>query len=290
MLLSCLAVAQFVAQFVVDGVKLIMFYGIVPDVFYNGQSHTIHPIEGSSLLKSNGIFLREPSDLTQITALGILIEVLEFRRPRYLLVMILGSLLAYSGAGMLTLLLFLPLASSYHSRVTLCVLLVGVLALGLFATGIIDSSVFLGRTAEFESPGSSGFSRFVGPFWMAAKFFDTGSLQEWLVGNGPGSKGQLNDIWYGGASGWLKQLFEYGIIGSFIFICFLASCLRGSRCPRLVLAAVIFTIFFIQDFLVTWFFTIMIVLCTVHGREPRHGRIDKVSRYGSSLVAGLGAD
>jgi hypothetical protein len=275
MLLSCLAVAQFVAQFVVDGVKLIMFYGIFPDVLYNGVSHTIHQIEGSSLLKSNGIFLAEPSDLSQITALGILIESLEFRRPRYLLVMMLGCLLAYSGTGLMILLLFLPLASLRHSRVALAVLLVGVLALGLFATGIIDFSVFLGRTAEFETPGASGFSRFVGPFWLAAKFFATGSLQALLVGNGPGSKTQLRDAWYYAASGWLKQLFEYGIIGSFIFVCFLSSCLRRSRCPRLVLAALISTDFFIQDFLVTWVFTIMVVLCTVHGPEPRHGRIDR---------------
>src|SRR5271156_6764649 len=86
MLLSCLAVAQFFAQFVVDGTKLITFYGIVPGVFHFGEgAHTVHAIEGSSLLKSNGMFLAEPSNLTQVAALGILIEVLEFRRPRYLL-------------------------------------------------------------------------------------------------------------------------------------------------------------------------------------------------------------
>jgi len=274
-LLSCLAVAQFFAQFVVDGVKLILFYGIVPDALFNGGAHTIHPIEGSSLLKSNGIFLAEPSNLSQIAAVGILIEVLEFRRPHYLLVMVLGFLLAYSGAGVMILLLFLPLASFRHSRVALSVLLVGVLVFGLFATGIIDFSAFRSRTSEFETPGASGFARYIGPFWMAAKFFDTASLQAILTGSGPGSKALLDDVWHSGASGWLKLLFEYGIIGSSIFICFLASCLRRSRCPRLVLAAVVFTYIFNADFLTTWVCTIMIVLCTLHGPEPRHGRIDR---------------
>jgi hypothetical protein len=237
-----------------------MFYGMIPEIFFNGNSHTIHPIEGSSLLKSNGIFMREPSDLTQITAVGILIEVMEFRRPLYLLVMMLGFLLAYSGAGLVTLLIFLPLASFRHSRVALSVLFLGMLALGLFATGMIDFSAFLSRSAEFKDTGASGFGRFVGPFWLAAKFFEDAPLQALLLGSGPGTKDQLNDIWYHAASGWLKQLYEYGIIGSFILICFLGSCLRRSRCPRLVRAAVIFTIFFHQDFGTNWICAILIVL------------------------------
>jgi hypothetical protein len=275
-LLSCLAVVQFVAQFMVDGYQLVMFYGIVPDVFLV-PAHTVHAIEGSHLLKTNGIFLAEPSNLTQVAALSILIEVLEFRRPPYLLLITLGALLAYSGAGMVTLLLFLPLASFRDRRVAFSVVLMGMLAVGLFGTGIIDYSVFQSRSAELEQgPGSSGFNRFIGPFWMAAHLFDTASLQTLLIGSGPGTKVQLDDaLWYSGINGWLKQLYEYGIIGSFTFICFLASCVRQSRCPALVLGAVIFTYFFIADFLITWVCTIMIVLCTLHGPEARRGRTDK---------------
>jgi hypothetical protein len=269
MFLSCLAIGQFLAQFVVSGYSLVKFYGIVPDVFFTG-AHTIHKIEGSSLLKSNGIFLAEPSNLTQVAALGILIEVLEFRRPRYLLLMVLGSMLAYSGAGMVTLLLFLPLASLRLGRVAVSVLLVGAVALGLFKSGIIDVSIFQSRSAELESTNSSGFNRFIGPFWMAGHFFSTANLQTLLIGSGPGTKALLdNAVRYSGINGWLKQLFEYGFIGSAIFICFLASCLHASRCPKLVLGAVLFTYFFIADFLITWVCTILIVLCTLHGPEVR---------------------
>lgn len=79
-----------------------MFFGAVPDILFGklheGTMNTIHPIEGlGSLIKSNGIFLGEPSDLLQIIALGILIEVLEFRRPQYLCIMAFGFLTAYSG-------------------------------------------------------------------------------------------------------------------------------------------------------------------------------------------------
>ena len=271
MFLSFLAVAQFVAQFVVNGMEIIMFFGMIPDVLNGGGAHTIHAIEGSSLLKSNGVFLAEPSNFTQVVALGILIEVLEFRRPRYLLVMVLGFLLAYSGAGMMTLLVLLPLASLREGKVAQSVLLAGIFALGLFATGIIDFSVFHSRSAEFEQVGSSGFGRFIGPYWSVTKFFDTAPLQAILVGYGPGAKSQLGDDWF--VVGWFRQFYEYGLIGSFIFICFLSSCLRRSRCPRLVLAGAVFTYFLIADSLSTWVSTIVIVLCTLHGPEPRRGRV-----------------
>ena len=119
MILSCLGVGQFVAQFMLDGTKLIMFYGIIPDIFFSNAVgyHTTHTLEiGSSLLKANGIFLQEPGTFSQVTALGLLIEVLEFRRPRYLVVMTLGFLLAYSGTGLMMLALFLPLASLHHRQ------------------------------------------------------------------------------------------------------------------------------------------------------------------------------
>ena len=297
MILSCLAVAQFVAQFVVDGRKLILFYGVVPDFLLGpsweaGGNHTTHEIEGSpSLLKSNGIFLEEPGTLSQITALGILIEVLEFRRPRYLLGMSLGFLMAYSGSGLLTLLVFLPLACLRHGRAGLSALLVVMFAFGLFATGIIDLSAFTSRVGEFTDIRGSGFFRYVSPFWLAAKFFDTASLQALLAGNGPGTATNFHDVWYIGTAGaGLKILYEYGIIGSFIFVCFLASCLRRSRCSRLVLAAVIFTYVFHMGPLNGSFLTIMVVLCTLHGPESRLGRIDEVWRYGPSLVARSVAD
>src|SRR5258708_2748771 len=224
MILSCLAVVQFPAQFVVDARELVNFYGILPDFLFGveraGALNTIRMLEGSSsLIKSNGIFLTEPSFLSQFTALGILIEILEFRRPRYLLVMALGFLVAYSGTGLVLLLLFLPLAGLRHGKAGLSALLVAMFALGLFATGIVDPSVFLSRVGEIEDTRTSGFARFVSPFWLAAKQFNTVSVQALLLGSGPGTVKILADTWYAGgfAATWIKILYEYGIIGSFIF-------------------------------------------------------------------------
>ena len=109
LILCCLGIAQFAAQFVVDGRKLVMFYGMVPDFLFAPAQNSGAGNPASSMVKSNGIFLAEPSTMSQIAALGILIEVLEFRRPRYLIVLTLGLLLAYSGPGITMLLISLPL-------------------------------------------------------------------------------------------------------------------------------------------------------------------------------------
>lgn len=283
-ILSVLAVAQFAAQFVIDGRRLIMFYGMVPDILLpedpRGRGmNTIQDILGS-LLKSNGIFLAEPSNLSQVTALGILIEVQEFRRPRYLFIMALGFLTAYSGVGMVVLLLFLPLAALRDSKAAISVLFVIAFAIGIFGTGLIESSVFLSRASEFEHTSSSGFARFVAPFWVLSIHLDTASLQTLLVGNGPGTtKTFVVSRWWASSPGWVKLLYEYGMIGSFLFVCFCANCFRRSRCPWLLLAELIFLEVIAMSFLTTWFLTVLIVLCTLHWAGDRRARVDAVSGY-----------
>jgi hypothetical protein len=287
MLLSCIGVAQFAAQFVVDGRKLIAFYGLVPDFLLDPSRDqgTGGPRTFGGIIKSNGMFLAEPSTLSQITALGILIEILDFRRPRYLIVMALGFLVAYSGTGLMLLLIFLPLAVLRHGRAGLSVLLVVISVVGLVASGIIELSAFTSRIGEFEDTRSSGFARFVAPFWLATKQFDTASLQALLVGIGPGTVKTDSALWYSTAEvNWFKIFYEYGIIGAFIFCCFLASCFRRSRCRGLLIAAILTNYLFEQGV-----FDLAITLCTLSGPEPRRLRINGSSQYEPSLVAGSAA-
>jgi hypothetical protein len=287
MLLSCLAVVQLAAQFVGEFDRLTHFYGIIPDFLWGPGQADEYP---QTFFRCTGIFLTEPASLSQFTALGILIEVLEFRRLRYLLVLAVGFLLSYSGTGLMLLLLFLPLAGLRRDGAASPALLVVIFALGLFATGIIDVSVFTSRADEFQSRGSSGFSRFVAPFYLAAEHFDIEALQALLLGSGPGTAKIFVSTWdktlYTGnfAATWLKYLHEYGVLGSFVFACFLACCLRRSRCPSLVIAAVIFTWVFLQGST-----TITIALCTLSGPEPRRARSDGPTEYQPSFVAGSAA-
>jgi hypothetical protein len=292
-ILAFLGIAQFSAQFLVDGREIVRFYGLFPEYLfasYNmGGANTIIPIkQGTSLIKSNGIFLTEPSTFSQITALGILIEVLEFRRAGYLLVLALGFLVSYSGTGLMILLLFLPLAGLVHGRAGLAALVVIIFALGLFVTGIIDVSIFFSRVGEFENTTTSGFQRFIAPFWMAAENLDTASLPALLLGSGPGTlKDFASHLRYGSTTGtWIKLFYEYGLIGLFVFVCFFASCFRRSKCPRLVLGAILFSYVLLGGLLLNTPFLIMVMaLCTLNGPEPRRNRSDTTSQYRPSLVA-----
>jgi hypothetical protein len=283
-LLSYCAMVQLGAHFVGEEYRLMKFYGVFPDFLF-GSAGIDAPLGAESHFRSNGIFLTEPSMLSQITGIGILIEVMEFRRPRYLVVITIGFLLAYSGTGSLLLLLFLPMAG-LRGRAALSALLVVIFGLGLFATGTIDLSAFTSRAGEFDAPGSSGFSRFVSPFWVAAKQFDFEALQALLVGSGPGtakflvSTPEMSRYTGNFSATWINIMLEYGLIGSFILACFLASCLRRSRCPGLVVAAIIFAWLFLQGMM-----TMTIPLCTLSGPKPRPGRIDETNQDRPSLVA-----
>jgi hypothetical protein len=300
-LLSFLAIWQFFGQYVVDGREIVGLFGIFPEFLFASLDssgvtgvNTIIPItSGSSLIKSNAVFLTEPSTLSQIAALGILIEAVEFRRPRYLALMVLGLLFSYSGTGLITLLLFLPLAG-LHKKAGLPVLLAVIVAIGLFATGVIDLSAFTSRADEFENNQTSGFQRFIAPFWLAAQHLDTAPLPALLFGEGPGTMKEFAaQFWYGaGAAGtWIKLIYEYGLVGSFLFACFLASCFRGSRCPGLVIAAIVFSFVFLGGLLLsTPFLVMMVVLCTLSGPEPRRDRIARADEYRCPFPAAATAD
>jgi hypothetical protein len=292
LILCCLGIAQFAAQFVVDGRRLVRFFGIVPDFLFAPLQNSGANNPTGVMVKSNGLFLAEPSTMSQIAAFGILIEVLEFRRPRNLIILTLGFLLAYSGTGSLLLLLSLPLAVLVNRRAQPPLLLVSIFAVALLATGIIHLSVFTSRIGEFQSVNESGFGRFVSPLWMSADYFPTASVQEILLGKGPGGSGfiprQGDLIYHGSGSCWFNLIYSYGLIGAFVFTCFLASCFRRSRCPKPLIIGLIYNYLFDGSLVGTSLQIIMVVLCTLSGPEPRRGRIEP-GQYRSSSVTGSAA-
>jgi hypothetical protein len=290
LLFAVLAALQFVAQFAIDGRSLIRFFGILPDFVLSNRWNTIIPLTaGSSLIKSNGIFLVEPSALSQLMGLAILIEILEFGRLRYLLILTLGLLLAYSGTGLLLVLSFLPLAAFRDRRARGPALLFVGFALALFATKTVDPAAFTVRIGEFENIRTSGFARFISPFWLAKEHIETASPLAVLLGSGPGTANAFAEsVWYTGfEETWFKLFYEYGLIGSTIFVLFLASCLRKAMSPGLVLAAVLFIFVFLGgELLSAPFLTMMIVLCSLNMAGARRPPIG--SRGLSPRLAAVG--
>lgn len=269
-IISCLAILQIPAQFVVDPHKLLMFFGIFPDALlpYKPSSNTMGIIGATGrLVKSNGIFLDEASTLSQITAVAILIEIIEFRRPWYLIVLSTGFLVAYSGTGVAILLVSFPVAFLVTRRVQLPVLLVCFFAAGLFTTGIIHLSAFTDRLGEFQDTKADGFIRYVSPFWMAAEYFDTASLSGLLFGNGLGHGFAPRGFYTASGNTWFNVVYEYGLIGAFVFACFLHSSFRRSWCPAPVIVGIVGNYLFNGNSLGDVAgLTIIVVLCTLRPR------------------------
>jgi hypothetical protein len=286
LILSCLGICQYLTKFIVDPGKLAMFFGIFPS--------SLLPYAQSGIVsgqKINGIFLVEAATMSQIMALGVLIEILRFRRPRYLLLLTLALLLAYTGTGLTILLIGLPLAFLMNKRVQLPVLLIGLFACVLLTMGIIHLSAFASRLQEFSETQSSGFVRFVSPFWMAADYFPTASIAQLLCGNGPhiGFVPKTGDlIYHASGSAWFNLIYYYGLIGAFVFICFSLCCFRSTRCPIPLLVTLIYYQWMVSNIVGTSTLIIMVVLCTLNGPKPRRRRVDKALEYQSALPSGVG--
>jgi hypothetical protein len=179
---ACLGVAaaaallQFVAQFA--GLALFSFRGIVPDPFllellYNPQI----PIGDTSYFKANGFFLLEPSILSQFMAIGIILEVLYFRRPRMLALFLGALLVSVSGTGWLVLGAFVAGAVLGMGRrgIALAAVLLLALAAGLAVLSLVLPEVFqsfIGRVNEISVMDTSAHQRFVTPFWALQEVVD----------------------------------------------------------------------------------------------------------------------
>ena len=157
--------------------------------------------------------------------------------------------------------------------------------------GVVDLSVFFGRMGEFREIGSSGFMRFVGPFWLLSDYFSEATLREILVGNGPGTlaafAAQDRFSYSAGATPAMVKLpFEYGLIGVVVYILFLTSCVHRTLCPRIIAAALIFTFIFLGGGIIaTPYQTIFMVLVTLNSRSSPFERSDPTGRYYPAALA-----
>jgi hypothetical protein len=289
LIISIIAIVQFLAQFVVDGQQLINFYGIIPEALTSPTQWTTVRMAGN-LLKANGLFLGEASEMSQVAGLALLIEVLEFGRPRYLALLGLGWLLAYSGTGVVLVAVLLPFVAIRERRARWPAALLVAFTAILMATGAIDLSAFTSRTAEFSETRASGFLRFISPFWMTQAQFQSAPLMALLIGNGPGTVaayvGSITD-YTGFPQTWFKMFYEYGIVGVLMFVLFLASALRRSACPGLVLAALMFIFLFLGGELLSAAFLIkLMVLCTLNRASTRETSGTGVGGWRRSVTTG----
>jgi len=213
-------IAQFLAQFMVPAQYLFTFRGLLPDPILLGGISDMLPLAwGASLYRSNGFFFVEPSTCSQYMALAIVFELL-FRGTTWRLpVYAVALAVTYSGTGLILLLLMLPWVL-LHRRAFRAIGLLFLLL--LVAVGFSDAwnmDTLLVRSGEFGEEGSSATARFVAPAWLLGETLFT-RLPDLLFGFGPGSFLALASKAAHETHDpvWAKLLFEYGLVGTAMFV------------------------------------------------------------------------
>jgi hypothetical protein len=233
-------IAQYSLQFVVNARFLFPIENFVPSSFivqhFNQQAAMAY---GSAVYRANGVFLLEPSFFSQVLAVAIVAELSTLGRASRLAVFGVALIVSYSGTGMLVLAICLPLCLVARRRWEL--LLLGVLALAVVIPlhEYLPTDRLLSRVAEFDSMKSSGFSRFVGGFYLFDQFLWHDPWRT-LFGYGAGAyTNYASGAHYAAAEMALfKIVFEFGLVGASAYFGFLFCCLYSSPAPRLLTLAV----------------------------------------------------
>jgi hypothetical protein len=169
--------------------------------------------------RPNGVFFLEPSFCSAFLALAFLNEALLLHR-RCFAALFLGGLLLCSGATGLVLVAIAIAWRLRYSRSTAVV----IAATGFLLAVLIDSGgrlATLGRLAELNSPGSSGYDRLVLP--LASLYEVVGDPGAWLTGHGAG---QITAA-FGNAWPLVKLTYEYGLPTAVAWIALFATAISG---------------------------------------------------------------
>jgi hypothetical protein len=244
-ILALLGIAQYALQFVVNPSFLFPIENFVPDkVIVQHFNHQAAMEYGSHEYRANGVFMLEPSFYSQLLAVAIIAELCTQGRLTRLAIFGLALIASYSGTGIMVLAICLPLCLVAQRRWGLmlaCMLaLVGIVVMHEF----IHPVRILSRVAEFGSRHSSGFSRFVGGFYLFDQFLWHDPWRA-LFGYGAGSFTSYSSRGHYGADeiALFKIVLEFGLVGATAYFGFLFCCLFYSPAPRVLTLAVAITYF-----------------------------------------------
>ena len=234
-------IAQFVAQLALPGPTLFTFRGFIPDSFLALQYNYVDPSDFlPGVNKSNGFFLPEPSIFGQLMGLAVISEILFFRPSYRLFILGLGLFVSFSGTGVILCGIFVPLLLLRRGNPILLLLAASLAIVLLLLSGSWYLEPFLGRMGEFGSTHSSGFARFLSPFYLFDDFLFT-SVRNTLFGLGPGAIETFFKNFYTEVHDptWGKLFFEYGLVGTLPFALFIA-CTFFADAPVKWLAGALF--------------------------------------------------
>jgi hypothetical protein len=239
----CIAgIIQYAAQFAVGIRYAFPIEHFVPRSIVSHAYHSLNPLHyGSKTLKSNGVFLLEPSYLSQFLATGFVLEAAGPQRIWRLICFCAGFVVAFSGTGLIMLAVTLPTLLIAYRRYSLLVFLIMTGIALAMVSEFVGLDLFVKRANEFQTTGSSGYMRYVGPVLLFDQYLWS-EPQRWLFGVGSGMMMRTTpmSIYHVSETGWAKIILEFGLVGAAAYFGFLYTCIFRSTQPivlRVSLAA-----------------------------------------------------
>ena len=195
---------------------------------------------GSGLIKGNAWIGLEPSFVSLELGVALLAALLA-RRPWWVpTVIAAGMACTLSGSGLVLVAVGLVVIASSRLRPIALRLLLPGAAVGAVLALLPAGAIFLARTSEFTTPGSSGSIRAVEPYGYLLPAW-TAHLDGLLLGLGPGSSQSLVNA--PGIPGLIvpvpaKVFVDYGLLAGLLLAFFMVSC--HLRAPSRSIALALF--------------------------------------------------
>lgn len=264
-------IVQFFAQVAIKAPFLFTWDTTFPRAIISHGFNYVIPAPGlGGLNKANGFFLLEPSSLSQMMAIAIIIE-LEFFKPSWrILVLAAALMLSFSGTGMVLFLAIVPLMLLNRGRGgVLLVVVPAMIALGALLAGP-KIALLIDRLQEFGSDQSSGFARFVSPFYLFRDYLYPDASTT-LFGMGPGTiEGYtLKTAYLIHDPTWGKLIFEYGFLGALPFAAYVGYCFFAGARSTWLAAALFINYLLLGGNLVDARLQVLILVLVVLQNRPR---------------------
>jgi len=267
-------ILQYLIQF--GGIRIFSFTKTLPFLspFLVETRFAFNPIlhYGSSLLRSNGMFLLEAATFSKLLVWAIAVEFFILKQWKFLPVYAIAYLFSYSGTGLLCLLLTLPIYALFDKRAARPIILFGVammILVGVIAVALPQQFASLaGRATEVQSEGSSGYARYIAQFGaIGAVASETRSI----IGFGPGATDRASFYTPGSGNAAMKLYIDYGVIGLIAFSAFLVAAVKGHGRALLAILSLVTYQFGGGNLLFSPLIVLMALLCvwSTMPDEPR---------------------
>ena len=276
--IAALALLQYAAQFA--GVRVFSFARLVPalkPVLTESGFNVMTPIKyGSSIYRSNGGVLLEPSILSQVMALAVIVDFMVLRRVLWVPLYAAATLAAFAGTGPLVLVLTLALSGLFKPKdLPRTVAIVMGLALVTAVAAVVFPSQFATLAGRANTADPSTQARYGAQLLVLNTIIGDARL---LLGFGPGAADGFVQL--GSMSAALKLLFDYGLIGLTAFFTYIVAAFLRKDAPALTIGALL--LFQLWRRLSPFFLPMGLMLALTCCLEPQRGALQSQTERDST--------